>query len=171
MKPGPGIATNAFAPASGTSSKSNESIPLIVNASDVDQLIQTCSCPPGSKSKLINIADSVNYEWTKEGDGRLEAGGPASLYKPPDIPVAGKAHAVVEVKITDSGRNGEQDKAKNVKFTITIEREAECKYKRNVEIEPKRSEAGGGVPFDAAHSPCNITCKSLANADRGITSL
>lgn len=135
---GPGITVDAVSsgPGGGKSSKKNEPIPMFVAASDVDQLLQTCTCtvdgqPGAATHKYVDVPDSLQYRWkTLGGAGSLAgATGPATLYQPPALKVGEQDSATVEVQITDLRGN---DKPASVQFTVTVKRVEECKYERAV---------------------------------------
>lgn len=142
---GPGISIDAVGPAPPKSSKKNESIPLYVSASDMDQLLQTCACtvngqPGNSTHKYINVPDTLQYRWRKvSGNGNLAGTqGPATLYQPPPLQVDESDSVSIEVQIVDLRDN---DKPASVQFTITVKRTEECKYERTVAF-TKKSDPG-----------------------------
>ncbi len=152
IKPGFGIEVDVVAPPQGTTeSKTNDRIPLIVTASDIDELRQTCQCLDGESppsSQTIWIMDSVNYKWSvvaatgQAGGKLLSTNGPATLYQPPELDV-GETHAVtIKVEITESRGN---DKPASVTFKITLKRLEDCKYSREVSIQEEEDKSKPSV--------------------------
>ena len=142
---GPGISIDAVGPPPSKTAKTNEPIPLYVAASDMDQLLQTCTCFINKKEgsathKLIDLPDTVQYRWRLLGGNGSLAGkaGPATLYRPPALKVNEADSASVEVQIVDLRDN---DKPASVRFTITVKRVEECKYERTVAFD-KKSDPG-----------------------------
>jgi len=133
-----GIGAEVIAPPEGTKElKENENIPLIVNAWDTDQLIQTCQCEDtedAPSGKSIDIVDEINYEWSVGGGGESFSNTPANLYRMPEIEVGSSAERVITVKIEDSRGN---DEPAFVIFTISLKREEDCKYIRKVSVQKK----------------------------------
>jgi hypothetical protein len=133
IKQGTAIGATAITP-SGMEAKKNERLPLMVKASDNDQLIQKCLCPGSERppaTKEIAIVDALSYRWTLlQGKGRmLGSSGPANLYQPPDLEIGVTDTARLQVEIRDSRNN---DKPAHITFILTIKREEICKYTRQV---------------------------------------
>ncbi len=150
IEPGSGISVEALKPQTGSSSSAtNEVVPLIVQASDLDQLFQSCHCLADGQSrcsatKAIEIVDSVSYQWTKlEGEGTLLSGsGPATLFQPPDLEVGETAEARLLAEVTESRGN---DKPARIVFDLSVAREEECKYTRTVSLQKEADTSAPSV--------------------------
>lgn len=142
---GPGISIDAVVAAPPATSKKNEPIPLYVSASDMDQLLQTCTCfidgvEVSATHKYIDVPDTVQYRWLQSNGKGTLAGkvGPATLYQPPALKVGESDSATIQAQMVDARDN---DKPAYVTFTITVKREEECKYRRTLSAE-KKSDPG-----------------------------
>jgi len=143
---GPGIAVTPLAPPAGTTTnQSNEAIPFIVNASDLDKVVHLCVCiQPLSicvKGQVIDRLDTLDYKWSLlSGGGDLSADGPATLYQPPSLTNGEQRTITLKVEIPDSRGN---DTKATVNYSLELTRLAECSYRRVVTITP---EPGPGTP-------------------------
>ncbi len=168
MKAGPAIDAEVVAPASAAAavSKSNAPIPLIVKASDTDELIQRCSCildrrRIGIGEKTIAVLDSVRYRWTVlEGQGRLHGtGGPATLFQPPPIEVGSTALVTLKALIDNSSPGGPNgDEPVEITFAVLVRRRKEHEYERTITIE--RDALLPGVMVTVAGRPPNCLPRS-----------
>ncbi len=139
-------------------SKRLERIPLVVEASDVDNLVHVCRCQGEEleSTAIYEIPDTVDYGWTilssgPQPGGQLESPfGPATLYVPPELAEGATHSAVVQVEVTDGRRN---DLPVNLKFFIQIERVGRCKYRSTAQAQPD-AWPSGPVPQPKEGSSC-----------------
>jgi len=144
--PGPGIQLSIVSPNDATtSSVTNEPVPLIVTASDIDQLLQTCACIKDgglvcTSQSSFNIVDTVSYKWTlSSGKGKLLGNiGPSTLYQPPDLKISDVDKVEISVEVRDFRGD---DKPASATFTLTITRKSMNDYER-VSSSTKQVDAG-----------------------------
>ena len=153
--PGPGITVDRAPAASNSTVTVNDPIPLVVSASDMDQLKQDCICLESGKfgisSRLVYLADPITYRWVLQyGGGSLAAvDRPATLYTPPDLQIGETNSATVQAIITDSRDN---DVPATVTCGIQITRLDECSYKRILTVQTQTTP---GNPIVISPSQCD----------------
>ena len=165
--PGPGITVDKAPAASDSTVTVNDPIPLIVSASDMDQQSENyifrgennfCIGRDqlGISSRLIDLADPVNYRWVLySGGGSLAAVDcPATLYTPPNLNIGEKDIAIVQAIITDSRGN---DVPATVTCRIEITRLDEGSYQRIITVQTNTTP---GERIDIPPSECD--CAPLA---------
>ncbi|MCI0421582.1 MAG: hypothetical protein L0312_20545 [Acidobacteria bacterium] len=181
LKPGPGIEAEVIAPKEVGTAKTRQVIPLIVRATDEDQLLQTCICASSGRtsSKLIDLVDSVTYQWSIE-DVDWE---PKAIPLPPPfkteeiskLKVIKKLYELsvianfegpatlyrppnlevgqsltLTIKVQIKDQN-KNDKAANVRFIVTVKREDDCKYTHTVSV---KTETHKGERLEITPSDC-----------------
>jgi len=160
--PGPGITVDRAPAASESTVTVNDPIPLVVSASDIDQLEQDCICQKqsciclgwskfGISSRLVDLADPITYRWVlQSGGGSLAAVDcPATLYTPPDLYIGETNIAIVQAIITDSRGN---DVPATVTCRIEITRLDEYSYKRIITVQTQTT---SGNPIVISPSQCD----------------
>ncbi|MBD3163293.1 MAG: hypothetical protein GF346_12510 [Candidatus Eisenbacteria bacterium] len=106
-------------------------IPLVATATDLDDLVQTCTCldDEGVSEKRIEIVDPVRYEWVvEEGNGYLSStDGPSTIYHVPTLLVGEEDRATIRCVVRDGRGN---DDPVDTRVYLRTTRDEGCGYER-----------------------------------------
>ncbi len=151
-KPGPAISVSIVAPVIPKDSTPDlPKIPLALLAWDKDDEIQKCLCLGRYIEKKIEIVDPITYEWTLEGNGKLQiSNGPSNLYETPTLEVGHIAKADIICRTIDYLSN---DGPAWGSYSVEVKRTGECLYEYTV-MSSTHSEGSPSATPTGAPPPC-----------------